>query len=353
LAKQLEAELISADGKIVTPGFIDLHVHFLGGGDYEGPAGATTDIKFSSLINSGITTAVGCLGSDETARNMLDLMRRARDFDKLGMTTYVYTGSFKIPSPTITGSVRTDVMMCDKVLGVKIAISESLASLASLVELGEVAKESFLGGSISGKKGLIHIHVGKKAERMEPLFELVKMTEIPITHFIPTHVNRSNPDVMEQAIKFLEMGGSVDLSAIMSQESGCTMCIRPDHALSAILRSGIPIEQITMSSDGNVPMPILDKNGNRIGLFSAGVECLYHMFLNIIKNCDISFSDVLKVTTSNVARTLGIEDRKGSIEVGKDADLIIFRKNYEIDGVLARGRVMIKNGKQVVRSYFE
>jgi len=353
LAKQLEAEVIDAGGKIVAPGFIDQHVHFLGGGDYEGPGGVTTDIEFSSFTKSGITTAVGCLGSDDTARNMLDLMRRAQDFEKLGITAYVYTGSFNVPSPTITGSVRTDMMMVDRILGVKFAISESMASLAALVELGEVAKDSFLGGLIRGKKGLIHIHVGKKPERMEPLFELVEMTSIPITHFVPTHINRSNPDVMEHAIKFSQMGGTVDLSAIMSPESGSPTSIRPDRALSMLLESGVPLEQITMSSDGNVSMPIFDENGNKTGLFNAGVEYLYRMFLNIARNCHIPLCDSLKIVTSNVARVLGIEDRKGSIEVGKDADLIIFDKNYEIDSVLARGRVMVENGKEKVRGYFE
>ncbi len=353
LGKQLEAEVISADGKIVVPGFIDEHVHFLGGGDYEGPAGATTDIEFSSLTTSGITTAVGCLGSDDTARNMLDLMRRALDLEKLGITTYLYTGSFNVPSPTITGNVRRDVMMVDKVLGVKFAISEVMASSSSLKEMAEVAKDSYLGGLISGKKGLIHLHVGKKAQRLEPLFDLLKLTDIPITYFVPTHVNHFEPNVMEHAIQFLKMGGTVDLSAIMDPEAGSLSSLRPDLALSEFLKAGISIEQIALSSDGNVSMPIFDEKGNKTGLFNAGVDHLYHMFLMIVKNCRVSFSDSLKMVTSNVARVLGIENRKGSIRVGKDADLILFNKDYSIDVVLARGRVMVEGGKALVRSYFE
>lgn len=347
------AEVISADGKTVVPGFIDQHVHFLGGGDYEGPAGATTDIKFSSLTKSGITTAVGCLGSDDKARNMFDLMRRAQDLEKLGITTFVYTGSFNVPGPTITGSVRTDVMFIDKVLGVKFAISEAMASLASVTQLGEVAKDSFLGGLIGGKKGVIHIHVGSKPGRMEPLFELLEMTAIPITNFVTTHVNRHDPDVIEHALKFAKMGGTVDISAIMIPEAGCLRGTRPHVVFSKFLESGIPIEQITMTSDGNVSMPVVDERGNKTGLFDAGVDYLYHMFLDILKNTKLDFSDTLKIVTSNVARTLGIEDRKGSIEVGKDADFIIFGKNHVIDGVIARGRVMVEDGEAVVRGPFE
>ncbi|MBW2121101.1 MAG: beta-aspartyl-peptidase [Deltaproteobacteria bacterium] len=353
VAEQLGAEVISAEDRIVTPGFMDQHVHFLGGGDYEGPAGATTDIEFSSLTRSGITTAVGCLGSEDVARNMLDLVRRARDLEKLGITTYVYSGSFNVPSPTITGSVRNDVTVIDKVLGVKFAISEAMASFASLSDLAEVAKDSFLGGLIGGKKGVVHIHVGRRPERMDRLFDLLETTGIPVCHFVPTHVNRSDPDVLDQAVRLLKMGGTVDLSAIMSPEYGSLTGIRPDRALSLILEAGAPIDRVTMSSDGNVSMPILDEKGNKTGLTKVGVDSLYRMFLVIVENCEVSFSDALKVVTLNVARTLGLQYRKGSIEAGKDADLLLLEKDYRIDTVFARGRVMVKDGREVVRGYFE
>ncbi len=353
LAKPLGAEIIPAAGKFVVPGFIDQHVHFLGGGDYEGPAGATTDIPFSSLPKSGITTVVGCLGSDDIARNMLDLMRRARDIEKLGISTYLYSGSFNVPCPTITGNVRRDVMMIDKVLGVKFAVSEVMASLSSIAEMAEASKDAYLGGLISGKRGLTHIHVGKKPERMEPLFELLKITSIPIEYFVPTHVNRLTPNVMEHAVRFLKMGGVADMSAIMSPETGSPTSLRPDYALNEFLKEGISIDQIALSSDGNVSMPIFDEKGNKVGLFNAGVDHLYKTFLLFVKNSRIPFPDILKMITSNVARILGIGAKKGSIEVGKDADLVILGKDYEIRTVLARGRTMVAEGTLLVKSDFE
>jgi len=370
LGNQLGAKVIHADGKIVAPGFIDQHVHFLGAGDYEGPGRATTDIRFGSLIRSGITTAVGCLGSEDTARNLLDLVKRARDLDKLGITTYIYTGSFNIPPPTITGNVRHDLMMVDKVLGVKFTISENMAPLVSLSELADVARNSYLGGRIAGKKGLIHIHLGTRSERMGPLFELIKLIGsrgqatgpvpagepppgIPITNFIPTHVNRVDPDIMEHAIKFLKMGGTVDMSAIMSPDLGSHTSISPEQALSEFVKLKIPIEQVTLSSDGNVPIPKIDSQGNKIGLCYAGVDVLYRAFLSIVRAGHIPFFDALKVVTCNVARVLGIEDRKGAIEVGKDADLIIFSKDYNISNVLARGQVLLENGRMVIQNYLE
>jgi beta-aspartyl-dipeptidase (metallo-type) len=284
---------------------------------------------------------------------MLDLMRRARDIEKLGITTYLYSGSFNVPCPTITGNVRRDVMMIDKVLGVKFAVSEVMASLASIMEMAEAAKDAYLGGLISGKKGLTHIHVGKKPERMEPLFELLKVTNIPIQFFVPTHVNRLTPNVMEHAIRFLKMGGTVDMSAIMSPETGSPTSLRPDYALTEFLKEGIPIQQITLSSDGNVSMPIFDEKGNKVRLFNAGVDHLYKTFLLFVKNSRIPFPDILRIITSNVAQILGIEAKKGSIKVGKDADFVILSKDYEIRTVLASGQIMFEEGHLLVKSDFE
>jgi beta-aspartyl-dipeptidase (metallo-type) len=353
LGEQLGAVVIPAYEKIVIPGFIDQHLHFLGGGDYEGPAGATTDIEFSSLVKSGITTAISLLGCDDTARNLMDLMKRAIAFEKLGITTYIYTGSLNVPPPTLTGSVRRDVTTIEKIIGVKLAISEVLASLSPLMEMANIAKEAYFGAQYSGKKGLIHVHVGKGAERMEHLFELVKISGVPIGNFIPTHVNRLHPNVVEHAIKFAKMGGTVDMSAIMSPEAGSPTSIRADYALTEFLRQDVPLEHVTLSSDGNCPMPIFDDKGNKTGLYNFPVDHLFRTLLMIFQNCKIPFADALKLVTSNVARCVGIEDRKGSITVGKDADLILLSKQYEIETVLARGQLMVRDGKAVVRGYYE
>ena len=353
LTEQFKVETIDVDGKIVVPGFLDQHVHFLGGGDVFGPGGATTDITFSSLVESGITTAVGCLGSDDVAKNLPDLMRRAQDLESIGITTYIYTGSFNVPSPTLTGSVQKDLIMVDKVLGVKIAISEPMANLASTAEFGDAAKDAVLGAKIAGKKGVVHIHVGRKPERLKTLFELLELTGISIEHFIPTHVNRTEQDVMNQTIRFLKMGGRVDLTANMYREAGHLTGIRPDLALKEILSAGVPIERVTMSSDGNVSMPVLDKNDNAVGLFNVNVEYLPKMLFAAIDSCGLPLSEGLKMVTSNVAQTLGLQKQKGEIAVGKDADLVILDKKFQIHTVMARGCVVVADGKAVVRGCFE
>ncbi|MCG8642320.1 MAG: amidohydrolase family protein, partial [Desulfobacterales bacterium] len=74
----LECEEIDANGKLVVPGFIDCHVHISGGGGEGGYHTRTPEIQLSDLIIGGITTVIGCLGTDGTTRHLPGLLAKAR-----------------------------------------------------------------------------------------------------------------------------------------------------------------------------------------------------------------------------------------------------------------------------------
>jgi len=57
--------------------------------------------------------------------------------------------------------------------------------------------------------------------------------------------------------------------------------------------------------------------------------------------------------TANPAKRVGLFDSKGSIEAGKDADLLILRPDLNIESVFAKGRLMVDRGKVLVKGTFE
>ncbi|OGP73298.1 MAG: beta-aspartyl-peptidase [Deltaproteobacteria bacterium RBG_16_49_23] len=349
LPEQFEARVISASGKVITPGMIDLHVHLLGGGGEGGPRTRTPEITLSKITRAGVTTVVGCLGTDDVSRRPEALLAKAMQLEEEGISTYIYCGSYQFPLATITGCVRKDIALIPKVIGVgEIAVSDHRSSQPTFEELCRVAAEARVGGMIGGKAGLVHLHMGSGKRMLDPIIRIVKETEIPIGQFLPTHVTRTQ-SLLEQSIQFAKMGGNIDFT-VRGQELNFPLTTA--KALQMALDGGTTIEQITLSSDSNGSMPIFDEKGNMIKLAVGDIQNLYLEVRGLAK-AGFSLEDILKMVTSNPAKRAGIYQHKGSIEEGKDADLLILNPELKMEWVMAKGQMMVHNDEIIVRGAFE
>lgn len=349
LPDEFKAQTISAQGRLITPGFIDLHVHLLGGGGEGGPRTRTPEITLSKITRAGVTTVVGCLGTDDVSRMPETLLAKAMQLEEEGISTYIYCGSYQLPSPTITGSVRKDIALIPKVIGVgEVAISDHRSSQPTFEELCRLAAEARVGGLLGGKAGLVHLHVGSGPRMLDPIIRIVKETEIPIGQFLPTHLTRTEA-LLREAIRFAKMGGNIDFTVkgLELQFPITTM-----KALKLMLDEGIPIDQITLSSDSNGSMPVFDDKGRLIRLAIGDIKNLYLEFKELVKE-GFLLEQILKLITINPARRAGIDRFKGSLEEGKDADLLILNKDLEIESVIAKGQMMIHRGEVLVKGTFE
>ena len=86
----LDVEIIDCTDKIICPGFIDQHLHIIGGGGEEGFESRIPEIKLSDILIAGITTVVGVLGFDSITRNVEGLLAKARSLEVEGLNTYIY-----------------------------------------------------------------------------------------------------------------------------------------------------------------------------------------------------------------------------------------------------------------------
>lgn len=110
-------DVIDGTEKILTPGFIDCHVHVLGGGGEGGFANRTPEATVEGLTKFGVTTVVGCLGTDGIGRDMCALVAKTKGLNEQGMSAYCYTGSYQIPVHTLTDSITKDIMMIQEIIG--------------------------------------------------------------------------------------------------------------------------------------------------------------------------------------------------------------------------------------------
>lgn len=346
------AKIIDASECIIIPGFIDQHVHINGAGGEGGPQYRTPPIQLSDLTKAGITSVIGLLGTDGVARSLKALLMKARGLENEGISTWIYTGAYQFPSPTITGSISSDIMLIDKVIGIKIALSDHRSSHPTIDELRRVTSEARVGGMLSGKAGIVHIHVGTEKLSLIPLLEIIKNTDIPIEQFAPTHLNRS-AELFREAIEFGKLGGYVDITAGVSQEYGFYEAIKPSKAIKKLIKNGVPIKRITMSTDGNGSMPKFNEKKELICMLIASVSSLHKEFVDIVKKEEIPIGDAISITSTNIAEHLKLY-QKGEVKVGKDADILILDKNtLQIKHVIAKGKIMIENEKVIKLGTFE
>ena len=336
-----ELEIVDGTGKILTPGFIDCHVHVLGGGGEGGFANRTPEATMEGLTKFGVTTVVGCLGTDGIGRDMCALVAKTKGLNEQGMTAYCYTGSYQIPVRTLTDSITKDIMMIQEIIGTgEIAISDHRSSQPTFEEFARVAADTRLGGVLSGKAGIINVHLGDSLRCMDLIERVIDETEIPASQFLPTHVNR-NEMLFRKAITYALKGGAVDFTGNEDIDYWETICdeVRVCNGIKRMLDAGVNPNRITISSDGQGSLPIYNKQGEFLGMGVGQSSCLLKEVKECVERADIPLEIALSTITSNPAETLNLKG-KGKIEEGNDADLCILDQKLQITEVIAKGKTV-------------
>lgn len=329
-------QLVDADGRLLFPGLVDGHVHITGGGGEGGFATRTPEVDVSQLLENGITTVVGVLGTDGVTRSLENLYAKAGSLDYQGVTAYILTGSYQVPVMTLTGSVQRDMVLIDKVIGAgEIAVSDHRSFQPALEELARIAAEARVGGMLSGKAGIVNLHMGDHKDGMDMVFKLVRDSSIPRAQFLPTHLNR-NRQLFQQAIAYGKEGGYVDLTAGFEPEGPHDKCLSAYEALAKLLEAGVSEEHITMTSDGNGSMPVFDAAGKLVRMDAVSCCVLLEDIKKAVFRQGIPLEKALKTVTSNPARMMKLAD-KGCLRPGGSADAVLADSDLNIRMVWSKG----------------
>lgn len=351
----LKAEEINGEGMAAVPGFIDSHEHILGGGGEGGFHTRTPEAGLKDLTMNGITTLVGCIGTDGVGRDMTALLAKAHGLENEGVTTYTYTGAYQVPVPTLTGSLMKDIMMLDKVIGVgEVAISDHRSSQPSFEEFARIAADARVAGMLSGKAGIVNVHLGDSPRKLDLILKVVRDTEIPASQFLPTHVNR-NAALFDECLEFAKDGGTIDFTGNEDIDYWETICdeVRVCKGIRRLLDMGISSDRFTISSDGQGSMPVFNAKGEYQGIGIGKASCLLKEVRECVQKENIPLETAVKGITSNPAAILKLNG-KGHIKPGFDADIcLLTEEGLKLDTVIARGRIMVEKGKQTVFGTFE
>ncbi|MEZ9897782.1 beta-aspartyl-peptidase [Vibrio breoganii] len=347
-----EYQVIDAKGANVVPGFVDTHQHFIGGGGEGGYATRTPELKLTDQTLNGVTTALGLLGTDDLSRHVESLFAKTMGFRDEGISTYMITGSYFLPSPTITGSVMRDIAFIDPVVGVKLAVSDHRGPYITHEGLADLVAQVRNAALVSGKAGIITVHAGAGKKGLTQLLDVLDETDYQAERFVPTHINRE--DVWEQAVELAKRGAIIDGTAL-SQD----MLDSGRKALSCAEATQLSIElgikdNFTFSSDAGGSLPKWNEDRTRIVGMGVGTpSSLLEEIRRGVNEFSLSLSDMLVPITKNAAKQLGLSALKGELQVGHDADVLLLNDDLALTHTVAKGRVMVSDGEAVVKGTFE
>lgn len=349
LDARLSAETTDLRGLRVIPGLIDAHVHLTGGGGEAGFNTRVPPVPLSRFTRGGVTSVVGVLGTDDVTRSPGDLVATARGLTVEGLSAWCHTGGYHFPPVTVTGSVRADIVHLDPVIGVgELALSDHRSSQPTLDDLLRVAAEAHVAGLMTGKAGIVHLHMGDGERGLDLVRRAISESEIPARVFNPTHVNRRRA-LFEEAITLTDSGCTIDVTAFPVDDTEDAWSAA--DALRRYWKSGKAPERITVSSDGGGCLPVFDGEG-RVAAMDVGDPGALAATLRQLLDSGVPLAQALPPFTSNVSRLLRLPG-KGTIVAGCDADLVVLDPAGDVSRVMINGRWHVVDRVPVVHGTFE
>ena len=345
----LAVETVDLEGRRLVPGLVDAHVHVTGGGGEAGPETAAPAPPLGAYTAAGVTSVVGLLGTDDTTRTTAGLLRRVYGLRREGLSAWAWTGGYHLPPTTLTGAVRTDVASVEPIIGFgELALSDHRSSQPTLAEVARVAADCHVAGLMTGKAGVLHLHLGDGARGLDTVRQLLAETELPARTFHPTHVNRRS-GLWAEALALAAEGVTIDVTAFPPAFATADEVLAAD-AVVQFLESDAPPERLTVSSDGGGCLPEF-RDGELVRMGFATSGALADLLAELVGR-GVPLADALPPFTSTPAGYLRLPG-KGRVAEGADADLVVLDDDGRPSDVMARGRWHVRDGRPVVRGTFE
>lgn len=361
----LESSLLIEDGKIteinselnsnelielpknlfLIPGFVDKHIHGANNSDFMNPTKEDISNILSAIVKEGTTS---CLAT--TMTQSLDNIKRAVknigeyiEEEHVGVEILGIHLEGPFVSPKFAGAQpREYIIKCN----IDIMEEISKASLNHVKLVTYACEEEGLEFTKYLVDNNIVASIGHSNSSHKCMHEAVLLGASSVTHTYNAQRGLHHRDVGVLGTALLEESLNCELICDLIHVS------EPAVKLLFNCKGKDKICLITDSMEAKY-MPdgkyllggqdvFVKDNAAKLedGTLAGSTLKLNEGVRNFKKTLDLSFTDAIDCATINPARCLSIDDRKGSIEVGKDADLIVVDKDYNVYMTICRGNVV-------------
>ena len=347
IEKRDAKNILDAEGRIISPGFIDVHIQGAGGAD------VLDGTKKSLKTISAACARFGTTGFLATTvfkpdKDNHHLKVAAENVDcELGGAHLL---GIHLEGPFISMERRGMILQeCISEPSLKF-FNEIQKLVKGTLKIMTIAPE--LAGNLDIIRQLVNARIIASFGHSNATYEeTLKGFDAGISHV--THLFNAMPSLHHRApgplLAIFKMGGP-------------SFQIIPDgvHLHPRVLKfvfEIIGMKRCVTITDGmramGLPDGIYIYNGkeyeskNGTARYSDGTLIgtalgLIQMVLRLMEFSDCSLETAIKTVTENPARLLGIEDKKGSIAVGKDADFVVLDHDYSVWSTIVNGKIVFQ-----------
>ncbi len=334
---------------VVLPGFIDQHIHGAGGADaMDGSVTALSTI--ANAIASEGTTSFLATTMTQSPENILNAMTAVKDYINSKPTDGAELLGVHLEGPFISEKhIGAQPLKYVAEPSVEVFDSYNKAS-GNNVKIVSLAPEE--NNALELIKHLSSNGVVASAGHTDAGYENIKTA---IAHGLKNVTHTFNA---QKPLHHREVGtvGSAMLFDELNAEAICDTIHLSTPAIKLLIKNK-PHDKLTLVTDSMRAKHVADgvselggqkvivKNGEarlENGTLAGSILKMNDAIKNLVLKCDVPFTDAVDFATVNPAKNLNVFDKKGSIEIGKDADLTVLDGEFNVLLTVRNGNVIYK-----------
>jgi N-acetylglucosamine-6-phosphate deacetylase len=345
-----DTQVVEARDEIIVPGFIDTHTHG-GQGTYFGEDHETSKELCRGLVSTGVTSLLPTLASLFATQDTLEIINSRiallRDVMREG------TGGAEILGIHMEGPCLSSADTARGSQLVKNLREPSVDELHQMVDVSEgtIRKISIapeLPGALDMIREMVKLDIVPSAAHSTATYEetmqAVDAGLCCATHafngMIPLHHRKPGllgavltcDDINAELIADGQHVSVVAMEILLRCKGVDRIHLITDNTSWAGMPNGTydDVDRTIVKEDHRVYFV----GGTLVGSVASMIFCVG----NLLRSLDLSLPEVVQMASLNPARLIGVDDRKGSLETGKDADLLVLDKDLEVRMTMVKGQ---------------
>ncbi len=335
-------DIIDAKGSYVSPGFIDLHIHGSGGRD--AMDGELEDLKVisQSIAQNGVTgfLPTTMTMSKEKIYKALDNIKEGMKLDLGGAKVLGAHMEGPFINPKYKGAQKEDY-----IIEPDYNFINGYEDVIKIITLApEKDNNSQFIKSIKENTNIV-LSIGHSDATYEEAMESIEKGVSHATHLFNamSPLNHRKPGV---------------IGAVFNSNINCELIADKIHVHPGVFQTVINIKgvnKVILITDsmraGCMKDGVSELGGQKVivkdnsarledGTLAGSILTLNKAVKNMVENTNLNIYQAISMVSLNSAKDIGISDRKGSIEEGKDADIVIFDEEYNVRHTIVEGKTV-------------